>query len=314
MNVEYSQDVTDRNVKVLLFGGPATRKTESILRFFPDVLLIDTEGNSDQCVGHPDIPPFLRIVTKDTREILDVLDAVDAGKITFPNKRPVQTIGIDGESVLWYVRSDVGAIQAEKRAQRYNKPIDEANMTQLDWVTAKKPLKRLRARMNGTGVVKYFIITAREKEEVVEVEVNGKKELVKTGRILPDVMKGLDYEVNLALNMRNTPKGWECEVFKVQGVLGQSLSQGITLKEFPIDTLLKHATGAGAKRQDEVDLAEEQAEEEQVHTAKDLMEIARAKGMEGPAVAAVLKENGINAFDPKRWEEMVKIIEGVSNE
>jgi hypothetical protein len=53
---------------MLLWGDAGTRKTETILRYFPDVLLIDCEGNSDHCIGMPEIPPFIRVVTKDIYE------------------------------------------------------------------------------------------------------------------------------------------------------------------------------------------------------------------------------------------------------
>ena len=40
-----SRQVQPRHLKLLFWGDTGTRKTESILRFFPNVLLIDTEGN-----------------------------------------------------------------------------------------------------------------------------------------------------------------------------------------------------------------------------------------------------------------------------
>lgn len=48
--VELSSEIKNRNLKIMFWGKTATRKTETILRNFPGVLLIDTEGNSDQCV------------------------------------------------------------------------------------------------------------------------------------------------------------------------------------------------------------------------------------------------------------------------
>ena len=53
MQLELSSEIKNRNLKIMFWGKTATRKTETILRNFPGVLLIDTEGNSDQCVGVP---------------------------------------------------------------------------------------------------------------------------------------------------------------------------------------------------------------------------------------------------------------------
>lgn len=309
MNVEYSENVTGRDIKVLLWGAPASRKTESILRYFPRVFLVDCEGNSGQCIGMPEIPPFLRVVTKDIYEVLQAIDDVVTGKIKFPDGSPVETLAIDGLSVLWSVRQEVGAMAAEKRAAKYNKTADEAHMTMLDWVMSKRPVKRLHARMNAVGI-KFFIVTAREKVEYEEVTVQGKTELKKVGVML-DSMRGIDYEVNLALHMIQDPgKPWRCEVTKTHGALGTLFPEGTVLATFPHEAIIAHATGTGIAGIDEVTVAEGQLKRELAYTQKNLIEIAKQRGLETKDVATILKAAGIERFDVDQWDEMVAAIEG----
>jgi hypothetical protein len=78
----------------LLWGATSTRKTEGVLRNFPHVLIIDTEGNTDQCVDVPEISEFMRVVTKDSRDVMAIMDQVAAGQITFPDGSPVETLCI----------------------------------------------------------------------------------------------------------------------------------------------------------------------------------------------------------------------------
>jgi len=101
-----SRQVQPRHLKLLFWGDTGTRKTESILRYFPNVLLIDTEGNGEQCVGIPEIPEFLLARTKDVNEIIQIVDQVAAGKHRFPDGRPILTVAIDSISVLWSIRKD----------------------------------------------------------------------------------------------------------------------------------------------------------------------------------------------------------------
>lgn len=306
--IEFSGDVQGRNLKLMLWGAPASRKTESILRYFPDVLLIDCEGNSDHCIGMPEIPDFLRVITKDVYEILDVLDQVAAGEIRFPDDRPVQTVGIDGASVLWSVRQEMGSLLAEKRAIKRAKGAvdpDEVHMTQLDWVVAKRPMKRLHARMNNPGV-KYFIVTARSKDLWEEVVSQGRKELKKVG-LTADAMRGLDFEVNMVLQMFNTVP-WKAEVIKVQGALGTLFPVGTELSQFPASELLAYATGGGSAVEDEITVAEQQAERETGRTQHKLLEIGKKQGLGAKDVAEALKRENLT-FEADNWKKMVEVIE-----
>ena len=56
MKLVSSSQLNNRRLKLLFWGGWATRKTETVLRHFPNVLIIDTEGNVDQVIGNPGYP------------------------------------------------------------------------------------------------------------------------------------------------------------------------------------------------------------------------------------------------------------------
>jgi hypothetical protein len=258
-----STTLQPRHLKLLLWGETATRKTESILRYFPDVLLIDTEGNAAQCVGMPEIPEFLLAQTKDVHEVIQIVDEVAAGRHRFPDGRPVQTLAIDSISVLWAIRKDARSLVAEQRSQRWGKSAEEATMTQLDWSMAKRPLLRLNTRLANCPI-KFVIYTARLQDRYQD-DPKQRDRLVKVGEG-PDALRGLEYDMNLALRMRTSPDGqWECQVTKVQGALGQQLPLGKTLKRFPAEEILRHTgqlTGKAGAEQDVAELVEVTAKRE----------------------------------------------------
>jgi len=306
--IRLSSEIQSRGLKVLLWGPTASRKTETILRHFPRVLLIDCEGNSDQCINMPEVPPFLQLKTKDVYEINEILDKVAAGEVLFPDGSPVETVGIDGFSVLWSVRQEAGSLTAEHRAQRErgrNYDPDKVHMTQYDWVIAKRPLKRLYARLNNPGV-KYVVLTAREKDLWEEVTQGGKTELKKTG-VTMDAMRGIDYEVNIAFQMFNDIP-WKCQVVKVQGALGTEFPLQSVYSEFPYENLLAYATGNIEATQDEIDVAESNVEAEEVRTQAELIAIGRQHGLDARGVANALKDAGFESFDASSWSEMVEAV------
>ena len=248
---------------MLFWGDTGTRKTEAILRHFPDVLLIDTEGNAEQCTGMPEIPEFLLAKTKDLDEIIRIVDDVSAGKYRFSDGRPVQTLALDSISVLWTIRKDTRALVAEQRSARYGKSPEEATMTQLDWTMAKRPLVRLNTRLANCPI-KYVIYTARMQDKYRE-DPKARDKIIKIGEV-PEAIKGLEYDMNFVLRMRHNDEGaWECEVNKVQGALGKHLPKGKVLKTFPSKTILQYTgdlTGEAGVDQDETKLAEAGARRE----------------------------------------------------
>ena len=160
--IERSSQVDERNMKILFWGDTGTRKTETILRNFPRVLLIDTEFNSDQAVDVPEIPEFMRYQTKDIRVIMEIIDEIKHGKLLFFDGQPIETFAIDSVTVLYSTAQEFGYKIAENRALKYNRDISTANMTQGDWAMIKRPLKQLQNQINGTGI-RYLCMTAREK-------------------------------------------------------------------------------------------------------------------------------------------------------
>ena len=217
LGIEFSGEVTPGGVKLMFWGDTATRKTEMVMRNFPHVLLIDAEGNSDTLLDHPDIPKFLRVKTKDIRQILKVLEAAAEGKLRFPDGALVETVSLDSWTVLWGVQSDVASRLAEKRAEKKNWSVDEANITMTDWAKSKRPMKRVLNIINGSQI-RYLVLVARQKDEYEQTP--GQADPKKTGKVIPDVMKGTEYDVNLALHFGYDDKGkWYFETSKVQGSL-----------------------------------------------------------------------------------------------
>jgi len=327
-----SRQVQPRHLKLLFWGDTGTRKTESILRYFPNVLLIDTEGNGEQCVGIPEIPEFLLARTKDVNEIIQIVDQVAAGKHRFPDGRPILTVAIDSISVLWSIRKDTRALVAEQRSQRWGKSAEEATLTQLDWSMAKRPLLRLNTRLANCPI-KYMIYTARLQDKYAE-DPRQKDRIFKVGEA-PDALKGLEYDMNLSFRMRNTPEGvWECQVTKVQGALGQELPSGKVLRSFPAETILGytgHLSGAGGGVQDETQLAELDAQRELSaeapragartqprSTARELDEFyaqAQSLGYQTPdgapdraRIREVLRSNGYQSFSPAEAPQLLETL------
>jgi len=269
MKIVSSNGQSPAHLKLLFWGDTSTRKTESILRYFPDVLVIDTEGNAEQCFGMPDIPEFLLARTKDINEAIAIVDEVYAGKVKFPDGRPVQTLAIDSATILWTIRKDARSIVAEQRNAKWGKSPEEASMTQLDWSMAKRPIVRLMTRA-ANSPVKFLIFTARQSDKFEE-QTDKKAEPKKIG-VKPDAIKGMEYDMNLALQMVNDGNEWACVVTKVQGGLGRELPKGKRMTTFPAATILKHAGAIKPEtRSDsgEDELASRDAEREAADTVKE---------------------------------------------
>lgn len=326
MEIISSKNQSPSHLKLLFWGDTGTRKTESILRNFPDVLMIDTEGNAEQCFGMPDIPEFLLAATKDPEEVIATIDKVAAGQIKFPDGRLVKTVAIDSATVLWNVRKDTRALVVEKRIAKWGKTAEEASMTQLDWSMAKRPLARLNTRLANCPI-KYVIFTGRLADKYQEGAKEG--EMKKTGE-RADVIKGLDYDMNVVIRMNkadakaNTP--WSCVIEKTQGSIGRVLPTGKSFAAFPIKEILEHTSGykaAAVAQPGEDEVAERAAEresdpapkapdtismqapvkqaeptqvEKDAHTKALVSEAMEAIGAKGPDVARVVGKGGALAW------------------
>lgn len=303
MQLELSSEIKSRNLKIMFWGKTATRKTETILRNFPNVLLIDTEGNSDQCVGVEEIPPFMRLKTKNAREIMEVLDKVSESKIKFPDGKPVETVAIDSWSIVWSVAQEVAAVSAEKRAAKKGFDVEGATMTQLDWVLAKRLPKRILNRLNGSAV-KYLVLVSREKDQYLEKG----GELVKQG-VTPDVIRGTEYEMNLVLHFDfDANNKWCYEVTKVQGALSRIFPMNGKGTEFPINDLISYASSYNSevtRQQDEDEIAKEIVTSESAsRTYTGLMEFGARFGYRKDEISTILKSAGFTSFKKENWDAM----------
>jgi hypothetical protein len=306
-DIKSSNNMEARNLKIMLWGGTGKRKTETPLRFFPDVCVFDAEGNVEQCKGMKEIPEFLYIVSKDTRRLLRLIDEITTGKLKMPNGNPVQTLVVDSETKLWSVQQEVASVLAEKRAAKWKKDPLEATTTPLDWTIAKRPLKELLNKIDGSSI-KYLFIIAREKDMFEE----GKGVDLKKIGVTPDAVKGTEFEMNISFYMGGDPE-WYCKVSKVQGALGYTLPEGKVLRQFPTQILMDHTKGAVARTTiADDDLARQITDEidtiggttSEPHTQGALLQYAKGLGMETKDVGPALKTAGITEFSPAKWDEM----------
>jgi hypothetical protein len=310
--IEMSTDVAPGGAKILFWGDTSTRKTEAVLRNFPHVLLIDAEGNSDPCLRMKEIPPFMRIKTKDPRKVMELLRSCEKGEIKFPDGSSVETFCIDSWSVLWGVQSEFAAALAEARSARKNYNVAEANATPSDWGKAKRPMKSLLNAANGSKI-RYMVFIARQKEEVIELPNGDTK---KTGEVMADVMKNTMYDMNLALHFKYVSGSWCFSTTKVQGDLSTIFPLGKQQPALPYDKLFKffseNELGQGAT-QDDADIAREQVEEDMAvefqPSQAGLISYAKSKGLAATDVGAALKASGIHAFDVKIWDDMVMAVD-----
>ena len=291
MRIISSTDAPSKNLAILLWGPAGSRKTETPLRYFPHPLIIDVEGKAHHAIGVEGVQEFLMVQTKDVYDILETLDDLAAGKIKFPDGSPVETVSIDSSSVLWSVRQEAGALMAEKRAIRYAKQNvtvdpDNVNMTMMDWNKVKRPLKRLMTKLNNSPV-KYFVITAREKPLYKEIKSGGRTEDV-AFRFIPDAP-------------------WKCRVTRTRGLLEQIMPTGTEFSEFPHETLVQYATGEGATVQDEVEVAEDQAEKDRTKSRSDLLDHGKELGLTAKEVAEALKVKSLK-FNSKDWDIMLAAV------
>ena len=310
IEIKDSTKVVGKNLKLMIWGATGTRKTESVLRNFPHVLVFDSEGNVEQCVGVPEIKPFRYIQSKDTREALEIIDQVSNGKILMQDGAKVETLCFDSASVLWSVQQEVASSLAEKRALKYNRDATTATTTQIDWTVAKRPLKNLLTKLNNSGI-KYVILIAREKDLYADLPGN---ELKKIG-VQPDVVKGADYEMNLVLHTVADGDKWYCEVTKPQGAIGQDMPKGKKFDRFPFDLIAKQTSGKTSvnpeKTDHEIALSQVQDEEDasEPHTMEAMIAFARMLDIETSDIGKILKAGGIGEFLPNRWTEMKTILE-----
>lgn len=286
-----------------------------MLRNFPHVLLIDTEGNSDQCVDMAEIPLFLRKKTKDAREIVKIIDQVAEGKIKFPDGSPVETVSIDSATVLWSVGQEAVAASAEARAIKYHKPLDNVTPAASDWNIGKRPIKRIYNRLSNSPI-KYLFLICREKTAYDPSDEN--KSTNKKPEYTPDTMKGLDYDMSISFHLSFDDLGkWQCKVSQVRGKLNEQYPIGKVMREFPAKDLItyaeKYATAKAGNDEDDEELGRKMAQAEvagkEPHDKQALMAFARTVGINSPeAVGDILKANELVPYDEANWDKMTAAV------
>jgi hypothetical protein len=307
-----SSQVATRNLKIMFWGATGTRKTETVLRNFPHVLLIDAEGNGRQCVDMPEIPEFLYAPTKDVIKAKKIIQGAADGKLKFPDGSLVETVCVDSTSVLWSVQQEVAGTLAENRAERYHRSADQATTTLQDWGKAKRPLKALYTAVNNSGI-KYLVFICREKDLYKE-DPNDNNKLVKVGFVW-DGMKGLDYEMNLVLRFSQDNGKWQYETKKVQGGLAKLFPIGRTGKEIDFKALFDYASRikpSAGNEEEESETAKRIAEASDKSAAKksqaDLITFANQYGITAAQLGAILKVAGFAAYDASRHQAMEQAI------
>ncbi len=127
-------------------------------------------------------------------------------------------------------------------------------------------------------------------------------------------MKGIDYEVNLALHLGfDADKKWQYTVTKVQGALAKIFPMGKISNVFPIKELLEYATAITptvAVEKDEDQIADDQAEEQfapkPLRTQTALIQYARDTfQLEPKDLGPILKAAGITDFKPELWDRCI---------
>ena len=165
-------------------------------------------------------------------------------------------------------------------------------------------------RMNASPI-KYLILTARAKD----LYDNVGDDLKKIG-ITPDIMKGMDYDVNLSIQMGYDDKGkWVGQVTKVQGALGKMMPVGKIFNEFPAQDILDFASKINPKaiaEKAEHEIAEDIVTEQNnaKRTEGELVAFGAKHGLSPNEIGVALKEAGYNGFDPAKWDEMCRVIIG----
>jgi hypothetical protein len=312
LGIKSSTAVTARNIKMMFYGAPGTRKTETVLRNMPHVLLIDSEGNGVQCVDMPEIPEFLYAPTKDVTKATRMVRAAAESKLKFSSGSGVETAMIDSASVFWSVQQEVAGTLAGNRAARYGKSPEEAAATLKDWGLAKRPLKALYTAVNNSPI-KFLVFICREKDLYKEDEHN-KDKLEKIG-FTWDGMKGLDYEMNLVLRFSYDANGkWQYEVKKVQGGLGKLFPIGKTGTKIDFPALsdyaahLKPSEGAEENEGDVADRIAKDSETQPKKSQADLITFASQYGITAAQLGGILKTAGFSAYDATQHQAMEQAI------
>lgn len=174
-----------RGSKIGVYGDWGTGKTELVMSAtkVAHLLVVDAEGRTqfyDPKANHG----FEVIYSKDVKDALTLLEYAEE---LHAQGKPV-IFAIDSFSSMWFEQQEVAEAVGvtSKGTVKFNA-----------WGVAKKPLKRLYARLFSTPV--DCIITMRAKPKY---EVNGAGEPKDLGYDTADTERGLSYTVDLVVEMK----------------------------------------------------------------------------------------------------------------
>ena len=194
MSVFHSPTVQEKTLKVLVFGKPKRGKSHFCFTATEvgPVLWQDTEHGSDYCdpnSGHG----FQIAYDKSPDTSLAAIEEANA-KVNGSTARPV--VVVDSMSSVWFAQQEV----AEELTKKWGSKKDGASFRA--WAPAKKPLKRLYDAIMLSRC--HVIVTARSKPKY---DVSGGGEPKEIG-VQPDIERGLEYAVDIILEMDVDAKGY----------------------------------------------------------------------------------------------------------
>jgi hypothetical protein len=194
-----------RPVRVLVYGASKAGKSHYVASAADDGPLywIDSESGSDfydATRGHG----FRVKKTSDVDFIIRAIRAADSEARKSDGLTPI--VAIDSFSSTWFDQKEVAEAVTASRSKSRD-PSKAGRASFQAWGTAKRPLQALYDAIQST--VCHVIITARAKEDYLVDESGAPRE--KLG-LVPDMEKNLPYAMDLVLEVRHTPDGFDAIV------------------------------------------------------------------------------------------------------
>jgi hypothetical protein len=157
--------------------------------------LDDNGDETDEVVVDADGEPFRPdAIVVDGTSILNL--TTKQGLVEFSKKRSK-------------VKADRDGLIGDERLVK----VEGAGLELKDYQTINFKGQDLILDLAGSG--KHYVVTARETEEMITKEINGKEVRVSTGRQIPDGFKGMDYNVKTLIRMfRDEDKNVKAEIRK----------------------------------------------------------------------------------------------------
>jgi hypothetical protein len=155
-----------------------------------DFYVLDDDGNeTDEIVVDGDGKSFRPdAIVVDGASILNL--TTKEGLIDFSKRRAA-------------VKADDAGIIGDKRSVK----VEGAGLELKDYQTINFKGQDLILELTGSGL--HYIVTARETDEKVQKEINGKSESVTTGKKIPEGFKEMDYNAKTVIRMYRDEDDYE---------------------------------------------------------------------------------------------------------